>query len=287
MVFVLLSICCSVIVSILLKLAKRYEINIPQAVVWNYPVAAFFTFIIYRPDVAGLHITTAPVTVYLLLGILLPSLFVILGLSVRYTGIVRTDLAQRLSLFIPLLTAFLFFKEQVSTIKLAGIIMGFIAIVCTIPWQKGTRKSEKLASWIYPLMVFAGMGVIDVLFKQIAVYRGLPYTTSLFIVLLLAFIISVITLVLFIITGKARFNWVNFVSGLILGFFNFGNILFYLKAHRALPENPSLVFSAMNIGVIVAGAIVGVFLFKERLSIVNKIGIVIAVISILVISLAG
>jgi hypothetical protein len=35
--------------------------------------------------------------------------------------------------------------------------------------------------------------------------------------------------------------------------FNFGNILFYLKAHQAFADNPSTVFAAMNMGVIILG----------------------------------
>jgi drug/metabolite transporter (DMT)-like permease len=70
----------------------------------------------------------------------------------------------------------------------------------------------------------------------------------------------------------------------MLGIANFGNILFYLKAHQAEASRPSLVFSAMNIGVIAAGSLVGLWLFNEKLSRLNKAGIVLAVISILVIT---
>jgi drug/metabolite transporter (DMT)-like permease len=57
-----------------------------------------------------------------------------------------------------------------------------------------------------------------------------------------------------------------------------------MKAHRALPDSPSLVFTGMNIGVIAVGALVGVFLFKEKLSKYNKIGVLLAIISVLLIA---
>jgi hypothetical protein len=44
------------------------------------------------------------------------------------------------------------------------------------------------------------------------------------------------------------------ISGLV-GAFNFGNILFYLKAHQAFADNPSTVFAAMNMGVIILGVL--------------------------------
>lgn len=287
MIFIFLSILCNIIVSILLKLAKRYEISVPQAIVWNYAVAVILTYSLFKPDISSLHLEQAAISVYLLLGILLPSLFLILGLSVRHTGIVRTDLAQRLSLFIPLLTAFFIFREEMSWLKISGMLVGFVAIVCSIPWHKQPLKSKTaVLGWLYPLTVFFGMGVIDILFKQIASFYAIPYTSSLFFVFILSFILASFVFLLRILSGKSRFGFNNLICGIILGVFNFGNILFYLKAHRAIPENPSVVFSAMNIGVIVAGSIVGVFIFKEKLSRLNFLGIGIAIFAIFLISMS-
>src|SRR6476620_1870848 len=131
MIYIILSICCSVFVSVLLKLAKRYAIDTRQAILWNYSIAAGLTYIIYDPVMPPLRGSLLPA--YVILGILLPSLFVILALSVRYTGIVKTDVAQRLSLFIPVVAAFLFFGETHSTLKIAGIVLAFLAIVCSVP----------------------------------------------------------------------------------------------------------------------------------------------------------
>ncbi|MFD2146525.1 hypothetical protein [Mucilaginibacter antarcticus] len=45
MLYILLSICCSVIVSVMLKLAKRYQVDVVQAVMWNYVVAIALTWL--------------------------------------------------------------------------------------------------------------------------------------------------------------------------------------------------------------------------------------------------
>lgn len=282
MIYIFISICCSVFVSVLLKLAKRYHIDTRQAITWNYSMAGLLTWIFYKPALPPLSGTLLPA--YIALGILLPSLFVILALSVRYTGIVRTDVAQRLSLFIPVLAAFLIFGEDHSPIKIIGIIVAFIAIIFSIPWQK--NESKPSAYWIYPVIVFIGMGLIDILFKQIARTEAIPFTSSLFIVFILAFLISILALLYLFITKKMKFSMINVLCGWILGIANFGNILFYLKAHQALSNQPSMVFSVMNIGVIVLGSLVGVFIFREKLSRLNYAGIVLALISILLISFA-
>jgi drug/metabolite transporter (DMT)-like permease len=270
-------------VSVMLKLAKRYHIDVYQAVTWNYSIAILLCLVFLRPHFENLQ--SAPILNYSLLGLLLPVLFVILAKSVRLSGIVRTEIAQRLSLFIPIIAAFLIFGEQITSLKFIGIVLGFIAIICTIPLQiKNENRRASKNAWVYLLIVFAGMGVIDVLFKQIAAFKTITYNTSLFIVLVLAFIFSLIGLVYQVATKRMRFSWPHIFIGWILGIANFGNILCYVKAHKALANHPSTVFSAMNIGVIVLGALTGLIVFKEKLSLLNIAGIVIAIIAIVVIT---
>jgi drug/metabolite transporter (DMT)-like permease len=282
MIYVFLSVCCSVIVSVFLKLAKRYNIDVFQAITWNYSMAIFLTWIFFRPQLQ--QINQGPLVVYGCLGLLLPVLFGIIGTSVRLAGIVRTDVAQRVSLFIPIVAAFFLFNEQVTINKLIGIALGFAAIICSIPWQKDRYYRQRSTnSWLYLLIVFVGMGIIDILFKQVALFKQVPYSASLFVIYVLAFVVAVIGLVYKIVAKTSKFQWSHILFGWILGVANFGNILFYLKAHQALANNPSKVFASMNIGVITLGAIIGMAVFREKLSVLNKVGIVLAIIAIVVI----
>lgn len=282
MIYVFLSVCCSVFVSVLLKLAKRYKIDTRQAIAWNYSIAGLLTWLIFKPDIPQYSESLYPV--YMTLGFLLPSLFLVLALSVEYTGIVKTDIAQRLSLFIPVLAAFLIFSESYSSLKIAGIVIAFIAIILSIPWEKQTENSH--SHWIYPLIVFIGMGIIDILFKQIARTDNILFTSSLMVVFTLAFSISALFLLYQILVNGLKLTLINFICGCILGIANFGNILFYLKAHQTLSNQPSIVFSAMNIGVILLGSAVGIFIFREKLSRLNYVGIVMALISIVTLAMA-
>lgn len=282
MLFIFLSICCSVFVSVLLKLARRYRIDVTQAIAWNYLAAGILCYVFYRPQFSNLDISNIPYPIYILLGFLLPSLFVILAASIRYSGIVRTDIAQRLSLFIPVFAAFLLFKETPSLLKSAGIAVGFAAILFSIPWQKDDNQKPS-SSWVYLITVFLGLGIIDIFFKQIAQNKEIPYTTSLQIIFIIAFVISIITLIVLFAKRKITFQWINVVCGLILGIANFGNILFYLKAHQSLASQPSVVFSTMNIGVIILGSIVGILIFREKLSRLNYAGIALAIVSIILV----
>lgn len=281
MIFLLISICCSVSVAVLLKLAKRYKINITQAVTWNYLFAIALSYIFFKPSLSQLT-GTVPATEYIALGILLPVIFWFLAGSVRHIGIVKTDIAQRLSLFIPILAAYFLFKEDFTTTKICGLAVGFVAIFFTLH-KKTSQKNEGL-NWLYPIIVFVGFGLIDILFKKVAQIKSIPYTSSLILVFMLAFVISLLSIAYLKIVKKQKIEFINFICGCILGFFNFFNIWFYLKAHTAMASNPSVVFAAMNMGVIIVGTAVGLIVFKEKLNKLNYWGLALALIAIILIT---
>lgn len=283
MIYIILSVFCSVTVAVLLKLAKRYQISIIQAVTVNYFTALCLCFVFFKPNISAIN-SSAPWPIYIRLAILLPSIFLVLAASVKKLGIVKTDIAQRLSLFIPVVAAYFIFKEDFNSYKLIGLAIGFLAIFFTF-----FRKSKETANsnnWLYPILVFVGFGVIDVLFKQIALFKTLPYTTSLFTVFCLAFLVSLVIVIIMIVTKKTKLQLVNLACGLILGLFNFGNILFYLKAHQALAQNPTTVFAGMNLGVIVVGSLIGIVVFKEKLTRLNYAGIIFALVAIVFITIS-
>jgi len=279
MTSVLLAALCSVLVSVLLKLAPRLRFDIGQAVAWNYVAAGALALALLDPTPAALRDPATPWLALAALGVLLPTIFLALGASVRHAGIVRTDAAQRLSLLVPLLAAFTLFGETPAPIKLAGCVLGLVALACMVqrPGRGGAGNGR--AGWLYPLLVFAGFGAIDVLFKRVAA-AGIPLGTALAITFALALVVAFAIQF----ARRARFTPRNALAGLLLGLLNFGNILFYLRAHRALPGQPSLVFASMNLGVVVLGALVGIVVFRETLGRTATAGLLLALAAIVLLT---
>lgn len=277
--FVILSVICSVSVGIFLKVAKRFQLNIFQIITFNYCSALLLTYLTFQPELTFQE-KTIPYSLFIGLAILLPIVFLIQAKSIKEVGIVKTDIAQRLSLFIPLTASYFLFNETFSQLKIIGFIVGFSAIFFTL-----NKKSEsKSDNWVYPLLVLLGFGIIDILFKKVAVFKDFSFTTSLFIIFCGAFIISILFLIGKILVQKEKLELKNILWGLALGILNFGNILFYLKAHKALSENPSTVFAGMNMGVIILGSFAGILIFKEKMTKWNYLGILLAIISIIFIT---
>ena len=275
MLFLILSILCSVIVGVIFKITRKYNANPIQIVAFNYVFAILLCYFTFSPDISQVD-GNAPWNIYISIGILLPVVFLFLIASIKYMGIVKTDAAQRLSLFIPILAAWFIFKEEFSSYKVMGLLIGFTALLLIL--KKQSLKTEN--KWIYPTVVLLGFGVIDILFKQIALYSTLPYSTSLFVVFDISLAISLLVVVYQTVLKKVKLEAKNILFGGLVGLFNFGNILFYLKAHKAFSDNPSTVFAGMNMGVIILGSLVGLLFFKEKLSKINFIGLFLALIAI-------
>ena len=288
MTYVLLAAACSVLVSVLLKLAGRRGIDAGQMVTWNYLVAALLCALLLDAPLDSLRQPDAAWVPLLVLAVVLPSLFLVLAASVRAAGIVRTDIAQRLSLLLSLLAAFLWFGESANGLKLAGLGLGLLSVFAILarPQAVATHPgTAQAATWPLLLTVWVGFALVDVMLKQIAA-AGTPFAASLQVSFVLAFVGMLLVQAWRQSRGRSRFSWRNTGAGLLLGLLNFGNIVFYVHAHRALPENPSLVFAAMNIGVVVLGTLVGVLAFSEKPGRMNWLGIALAVPAIVLIALS-
>ncbi len=274
----IVSIGCSVAVSVLLKVARQQRIEIGQAIAINYLIAASLSLFILQPNPASLLKPSTPWWVLVALGVLLPGIFLAMAGAVRHAGIVLSDAAQRLSLFLPLIAAFLLFGEAPTAGKLIGIATALIALACLLIRPRTTGNGGnpgKTAALL--LCVWVGYGAIDILFKQLA-KSGAVFSSSLF----ATFVLAGALMLLFLTIQRTSWSLRNIVAGVILGLLNFGNIYFYIRAHQVFPHNPTLVFSAMNIGVISAGTLVGAGFFKEKLSWLNVLGIGLAITAIVI-----
>ena len=274
----------SVLVSVLLKLMPRHGIDVGQAITWNYLAAGALCLWLFDPPLAALQSPQTPWLALLVLALVLPSLFLVLAASVRQAGIVRTDIAQRLSLLLSLVAAFTVFGEAAGIWKLAGLGLGLVAIVAILA-RPGSEAKSTHGSIRLLLTVWVGFAVVDVMLKLIA-RAGTPFAATLALSFALAFVGMLGVQCWRHAQGRSRFTLRNLYVGLLLGALNFGNIICYVRAHRALADSPAVVFASMNISVVVLGTLVGVTVFGESTSRWNRLGIALAVVAIAVIASA-
>src|SRR5699024_4667331 len=241
--FLVFSIICSVSVSIILKWARGHAIPVSQVIASIYVIASALTLFLLQPRLDNLWQPGLSIFVLLLLGLLLPGIFIVMAYAVQHAGIVRSDAAQRLSLLIPLLAAFLLFNEPYDHYKLGGILCGLMAIgFLSLDHNSAKRNHTGIAPGhrIMGLLfgVWVGYGLIDILFKQLA-QSDLSFISSLIITFMLAGLLMFAGLFY----RRTAWHLPSLLGGLLLGLFNFGNIYFYIRAHQQFPQNPALVFA--------------------------------------------
>lgn len=297
MLYLLLAVLCSVAVSVLLKLLRQQKLDIRQTILAGYPIALLLTWLLLKPDMTGIDKLGGVWGIIIALGLLLPAIFVILGRAIEMVGMVATDAAQRLSLIIPIIAAFLLFGEVLTETRIFGLLLGFLALGALIYRPQQTERVNDNAGTIIamskpankptlrmPLWLFgvwAGYGIIDILFKQVA-KQGAAFPLT----LLISFGLAGLLLFGYLLLIRVRWDRRALAAGVVLGALNIGNIYAYIRAHQVLSESPSIVFTGMNVGVITVATFIGVGVFKESLNRINILGLVLAIACVAVLFLA-
>lgn len=275
---------CSVTVSIVLKVCKERGYHPLQMITWNYAAASFLCFFWFKPDLQHVSIQHTPWWLILALGILLPSIFLCLSKSLQTAGILKTEIAQRLSVVLSIMAAYFIFQEQFNQLKIIGVVLGIGGVLCIfLSNQLGEEGNTAKPQAIWSLAsVWIGYAVIDVLLKY-TTGLGLQFTVALNLMFICAFVLS---LAYIIIQTKTIGMGKNIMAGLGLGILNFANIALYVKAHLLLKDSPAIVFAGMNILVVLFGVLGGLILFKEKLKIASALGLILGVASVLCLAYA-
>lgn len=297
MIYLTIAVLCSVAVSVLLKILRQKNIDIRQTIVAGYPVAFLLTWVLLKPDTSGIDKLGNAWGIIIALGILLPAVFVILGRAIAVVGMVASDAAQRLSLIIPIIAAFLLFGEVLTGTRVFGLLLGFLALGALVyrPQQAAlinenastenathnvvNKQALRTPLWLFG--VWVGYGIIDILFKQVA-KQGAAFPLTLFI----SFGLAGLLLLIYLLITQVRWQGRALAAGLLLGALNIGNIYAYIRAHQILSDSPSMVFTGMNVGVIAVATLIGVGIFKESLNRINMLGLLLAISCVVVLFLA-
>lgn len=307
MIYIFLSTLFSVSVSVFLKFAGDRKLDIAQIIGFNYLMALGLSFIFFDSHILrwiqdGSH-SAASLIPLILLGILLPAVFIIFGKGLEYAGVARVDVAQRLSLILPIIASVTIFGDVLNLPRSVGVGLAFVALLMLLnrpglagktagepqaaasksakqPLPAGRPVGQRSRAILSLAGIWLGYGVIDILFKIIAKSDIGKDSTG----MMLSFGLALIFMLIYCLCTKRRFSATCALWGLGLGVLNFSNICFYIYAHKTLSATPATVFTVMNLGVIILGTIAGVTMFKEKLSAINSIGLIFAIGSILLLA---
>jgi drug/metabolite transporter (DMT)-like permease len=293
MIFLVLSIICSAILILLFKVFERQGIPIFQAIVFNYCTAALCGYI-FLPDKhmvnSGAFINAPWFALSVILGLMFITVFNLTSLTVINFGVSTASVASKLGLVFPVMLAFLLYKEDFDWIKLAGILLAFAAVVMASLKAQSSHHPGAHARLIFlPYIVFLGNGACDSVTqfanKHYLTQQGNEYFAMF--IFVAAGITGLLILIWQLINGRSKINMKSVAGGIVLGIPNYFSFLFLLQALASLTWGSSVVFPISNLGTVALATITGYIVFKERISKVNFIGLLLAAASIGLIVISG
>ena len=286
LLYLLLSIIFSTLINLIFRWFKDYNVNKFQAIMVNYLVCFIVGFSLSGDRALIEHLESDWFPYCILLGFLFVAIFFSMALTTEKMGISVTAVSGKMSVVIPILFAYIFWNENISIWFIVGLILSLLSIYF-ISIKKDLNLDRKYL--LLPLIVFIGGGIIDTSLKILESSYGqsVSMDTISYSIFLGAFIAGII---LFVIRKKGDFTLFtskSLAAGVILGVPNYFSIFFLLTAIASFSGKSAFVFGINNIGVVLFSTILSILLFGEKLSKGNKLGILLAIISISIIAYAS
>ena len=287
MIYLLLSILASTIIFIIFKLFEKFQINIFQAIVVNYCIAFTTGILSYNGTITISQLPNLDWFYYtLILGALFIIVFNLMAITTQKSGLSVVSVATKMSVVVPVLFGLLYYNESLGNVKLIGIAIALIAVYLTSNKSKqGISVNRK--SIVLPILVFIGSGIIDTSIKFLedtyVANNDVPLFSA--IIFLAAAIIGFIFIIIQIIRGSFKFEFKNIIAGICLGVPNYFSIYFLVKTLRSDILESSGIFAINNVSIVALSTFAGIFIFKEKLIRKNWIGIALAILSIVLISI--
>lgn len=282
MIFLLLSVLSSTSIFVLFKLFKNHNVNTLHAIVFNYITASTCGILFYdkKIDVVD-FVDQLWFYVAIGLGFLFISIFNVMALTAQKNGLSVASVASKMSVIIPILFGIIVYNESIGFYKILGIILALVAVVLA---SIKPRSNVRLTRSIYlPIILFFGSGVIETSVNHFAPEGNMPLFLA--IIFASAGIIGFASMLIKTLKEKQVFKIKTIPFGFALGLVNYCSMYFLLKALRVEGFESSAVFTVNNVAIVATSCLIGLLIFKEAISTKNWVGIVLALVSIILVTL--
>lgn len=287
MIYLVLSIVVSSLFGISFKVISIKNINSFQAIIVNYIIAGSLGFLTTKSDVTPLNVSQQPfVYLAVFLGLVfIGSLFVIAETTAKY-GISVAQVANRMSVVVPISIAILFYGDGVTVFKIVGIILAVVSVYL-VSHKEAEGKAEDKLWWLFPLIIFICSGIIDssINYAQRFLVNENNFDAFLSTIFSTAFVFGVIVLIYQLTAKGEKFQWQAIPAGIVLGTINYGTMYFIIKALNSNVLEPSALFPINNLSILTLSTFVSVLIFKEKLSSKNWLGIALSLMAIFILGL--
>lgn len=286
MIYIAISIILFNVLVVFFKLFEKYNIDNLQALISNYFISALLSLLLLSEnDNIQSSIESEWFIHAIILGTFFISIFNIYALGIQKIGIATSSVINKMSFVIPVVFSIIFYENEVFSLSiLFGVLLALLGIYLSST-NNSSFNFDKKYFWII-LIIFFGQGFVDIVLNDSKFYIPKDENILFFLILF----ISATTAGILILFAKKQISHIkikNLLWGAIFGIPNFFSIFYFLKALQSdyFIDKSYLIFPLTSVGIVVTTTFLGMLIYKEILTKRNLIGITIAVISILIISL--
>ena len=266
MIYLLLAIISSALVTIIMRLCENRIKNNISLLSMNYIMCIIFAgfysgFDKLIPHGAG---SGGAIGMGLLNGIFYLSGFVLLQMNVRANGVVLTTTFMKLGVLVPTVVAILCFGEVPTALQIVGFIIAVTAIILIHSHKEQSDITFKIG---LVLVLLAG-GSGDAMSKVFEELGRAEFEENF---LLYTFLSAFILSVLFAVKKGQSLAKEEVFWGLLIGIPNYYSARFLLKALGSIPA--IVAYPTYSVATIVVVSIVGIVAFHEKVDRTRKIAI--------------
>ena len=284
MVYLILAILFSTGVFVAMRLFERFKLDNHQALMWNYVFASGTGLLMCK------HLDTMPQLVAepwfglsIITGFWFIFTYLLMTASTQRSGVTVTSLSSKLSVVLPTLAGVVLFSERLNFVATMGIVLALVALVLVVGGKNESVKTNK-TSWLLPILIFFGTGTGDILMKLTEQRNGADDMGFMIaFIYFIALLFGILIVAYDLIRGRSKWQWKSALGGIGLGVINFFSTYSVYNAMRCFDN--VVLFPIYNIGVVSLTALVGWLLFKEKLTWKNYLGLAIAIIAVILITL--
>ncbi|MBW0177804.1 EamA family transporter [Sediminibacterium sp.] len=272
------------------KACEKFRVNVFQAIVFNY-----ITCVITGSVVNGsfpVHAANMAMPWFkwaCIMGAMFVSIFNVVAVTAQKNGVAVASVANKLSLIIPVILSVYLYNETVAGWKAAGVALALVAVVFTCYTARKDAMGEGkqgLMLYMLPLVLFLSSGLLDALINHVQITyvteeNNNDYLVSSF---FSAATIGSLLLLIQLIRKKQQFQWKSLWAGILIGIPNYFSIWCLVHFLKESPWQTSASIPVNNMGIVLFSSVAAGVLFKERLSTINWLGILLSLLAIYLIA---
>lgn len=257
MIWLLLAILSSAMVSIIMRLSTDRVKNNVAMLVMNYLMCLILSLLYAGNALPGSpSALPAAAAMGAIHGALYLASFALLQLNVKKNGVVLSATFMKLGLLVPMVVSVFLFGELPSAAQIAGFVTALAAILL-INMEKGAARVRSGAGLILLLL---GGGAADAMSK---VFEELGDRSLADVFLVFTFIAALLLSILLMFSKKQRPERSDSFWGLLIGIPNFFSAKFLLLSLRDI--SAVIVYPTYSVATMLVITLTGVFAFREKL----------------------